>query len=247
MRRLPRRPPRPARRWPISIGSSPTAWPNAPNETLHFLIWDRDDPGTVSLSVGPRSRPTPSSNRLIRVDAHTGAIPRCARRHAPIHLHHAQAAQTTCSPDWPGSSSWERWASCSASRSCREIVVYAPSMRKLPFAAVRHGRRRAVRWLDIHNLDRHRAGDLDTGGRPHRGHQHLGRPGHQDLAVRPTGRHDRDVSRPADADTRRRPFKPPLIPRAASIRPASPPSSPFPERSSAAGRIMRSSCAATRR
>jgi uncharacterized iron-regulated membrane protein len=32
------------------------------------------------------------------------------------------------------------------------VVVYAPSMRKLPFGAYRADRNRVVRWLDIHNL-----------------------------------------------------------------------------------------------
>ncbi|CAM5301174.1 hypothetical protein SCANM63S_07331 [Streptomyces canarius] len=32
------------------------------------------------------------------------------------------------------------------------IVVYAPSMRKLQFGAYRRDRPRVVRWLDIHNL-----------------------------------------------------------------------------------------------
>ena len=52
--------------------------------------------------------------------------------------------------------------------------------------------RRRVRTLArLHNLARHRPRRLDAGRRPHRRHQHLGRPGHEDLAVRPTRRDGR--------------------------------------------------------
>ena len=39
----------------------------------HFLIWDRDDPNAMLVSVGPSITSDPTKNRLVRMDAHTAA------------------------------------------------------------------------------------------------------------------------------------------------------------------------------
>jgi uncharacterized iron-regulated membrane protein len=65
------------------------------------------------------------------------------------------------------------------------VVLYAPFMRKLAFGEVRRDRSSRVKWLDLHNLLGHRDPDLGVRGGRHRHDQHLGRPAHQILAVRP--------------------------------------------------------------
>ena len=84
------------------------------------------------------------------------------------------------------------------------VVVYAPSMRKL--AVRRLPRRAAARRALARPAQpgRHPAGGVDVGRRLHRRDQHLGRPGDQDLAVRPARGDDRAVSRRAAADQARR-------------------------------------------
>jgi uncharacterized iron-regulated membrane protein len=46
---------------------------NAPGQVPHFLVWDRDDPNVMFVSVGPSVASDPSKNTLIRMGAHTGA------------------------------------------------------------------------------------------------------------------------------------------------------------------------------
>src|SRR5262249_29908315 len=40
----------------------------------HFLIWDRDDPNLMMVSIGPSITSNPVNNRIVRMDAHTGAF-----------------------------------------------------------------------------------------------------------------------------------------------------------------------------
>ncbi|WP_245269973.1 hypothetical protein [Nitrobacter hamburgensis] len=44
-----------------------------PDQVPHFLIWDRDDPNAMLVSVGKTIDANPADNRIVRVDNHTGA------------------------------------------------------------------------------------------------------------------------------------------------------------------------------
>ncbi|WP_416193083.1 PepSY-associated TM helix domain-containing protein [Nitrobacter sp. TKz-YC01] len=44
-----------------------------PGQVPHFLIWDRDDPNAMLVSVGRSIDANPDDNRIVRIDAHTGA------------------------------------------------------------------------------------------------------------------------------------------------------------------------------
>ena len=46
---------------------------NSSLKVPHFLIWDRDDPNAMFVSVGPTITSNPVNNVLVRMDAHTGA------------------------------------------------------------------------------------------------------------------------------------------------------------------------------
>jgi uncharacterized iron-regulated membrane protein len=123
----------------------------APGQALHFLIWDRDDPNTVLLSVGPSIEANPTDNRLLRVDAHTGAFldaPDVTRRFTYIML----KLHSDMFAGLPGKLFLGAMGILFCIAVVSGIVVYGPSMRKLQFGTVRHERPRAVRWLDIHNL-----------------------------------------------------------------------------------------------
>ena len=45
-----------------------------PGQVPHFLIWDHDDPNAMLVSVGKSIDADPADNRIVRVDAHTGAF-----------------------------------------------------------------------------------------------------------------------------------------------------------------------------
>ena len=44
-----------------------------PGQVPHFLIWDHDDPNAMLVSVGKSIDANPVDNRIVRIDAHTGA------------------------------------------------------------------------------------------------------------------------------------------------------------------------------
>jgi uncharacterized iron-regulated membrane protein len=123
----------------------------APGESLHFLIWDRDDPNTILLSVGPSIDANPTDNRLLRVDAHTAQFldaPDFTGRftHIILKLH------TDMFAGLPGKLFLGAMGILFCVAVISGVVVYAPSMQKLDFGTVRRERLRTVRWLDIHNL-----------------------------------------------------------------------------------------------
>jgi uncharacterized iron-regulated membrane protein len=124
---------------------------NAPGQVPHFLIWDRDDPHAMSVSVGPTISANPVNNLLVRMDAHTGEYldaPDVTGRFTYIML----KLHTDMFAGLPGKLFLGLMGFLFCVAIISGIVVYAPSMRKLDFGAYRRHRPRVVRWLDLHNL-----------------------------------------------------------------------------------------------
>lgn len=124
---------------------------NVPEKVPHFLIWDRDDPNALLVSVGPSLDADPSKNRLVRVDAHTGAFldsPDVTGRFTYIML----KLHTDMFAGLPGKLFLGFMGILFCVAIVSGVVVYAPSMRKLSFGTYRGTRPRVVRWLDVHNL-----------------------------------------------------------------------------------------------
>jgi uncharacterized iron-regulated membrane protein len=122
-----------------------------PGQVPHFLIWDRDDPNAMFVSVGPTITANPVNNLLIRMDAHTGAYldaPDVTARFTYIML----KLHTDMFAGLPGKLFLGLMGILFCVAIISGIVVYAPSMRKLSFGTYRAGRTRVVRWLDVHNL-----------------------------------------------------------------------------------------------
>lgn len=122
-----------------------------PGQVPHFLVWDRDDPNAMFVSVGPSITADPSKNLLIRMDSHTGAYldaPDVTARFTYIML----KLHTDMFAGLPGKLFLGLMGILMCVAIVSGIVVYAPSMRKLSFGTYRAGRTRVVRWLDVHNL-----------------------------------------------------------------------------------------------
>jgi uncharacterized iron-regulated membrane protein len=122
-----------------------------PGQVLHFLIWDPHDENSLLLSVGKSLDIDPSTNRFVRVDAHTAAYldaPDVTGRFTYImfKLHADMFAGL------PGKLFLGLMGILFCIAIISGIVVYAPSMRKLAFGTYRGDRSRVVRWLDVHNL-----------------------------------------------------------------------------------------------
>lgn len=123
----------------------------APKPVPHFLIWDRDDPNAMFVSVGDSLASDPTNNRFVRMDAHTGAYldsPDVTGRFTYIML----KLHTDMFAGLPGKLFLGLMGILFCVAIISGIVVYAPSMRKLDFGTYRRQRPRIVRWLDIHNL-----------------------------------------------------------------------------------------------
>jgi uncharacterized iron-regulated membrane protein len=122
-----------------------------PGQVPHFLIWDRDDPNAMFVSVGPTITANPVDNKLVRMDAHTGAhldSPDVTGRFTYIML----KLHTDMFAGLPGKLFLGLMGILFCVAVISGIVVYAPSMRKLSFGTYRADRPRIVRWLDVHNL-----------------------------------------------------------------------------------------------
>jgi uncharacterized iron-regulated membrane protein len=122
-----------------------------PDKVVQFLIWPRDEPNVVMLSVGQSYNSDPTRNLIVRVDAHTGQYldaPDVTRRLTYILL----KLHTDMFADLPGKLFLGLMGILFVIAIVSGVVVYAPSMRKLDFGTVRRHRPARVRWLDLHNL-----------------------------------------------------------------------------------------------
>ena len=124
---------------------------NSSLKVPHFLIWDRDDPSVMFVSVGESITSDPTNNRFVRMDTHTGGYldsPDVTGRFTYIMLR----LHVDMFAGLPGKLFLGLMGILFCVAIISGIVVYAPSMRKLDFGAYRRQRPRIVRWLDIHNL-----------------------------------------------------------------------------------------------
>lgn len=122
-----------------------------PGQVPHFLVFDRDEPNALLISIGPTIKANPVNNRFARVDTHTGAFldsPDVTGRFTYIML----KLHTDMFAGLPGKLFLGLMGILFCVAIISGIVVYAPSMRKLRFGAYRKDRPRVVRWLDVHNL-----------------------------------------------------------------------------------------------
>jgi uncharacterized iron-regulated membrane protein len=122
-----------------------------PEQVVHFFVWDRDDPNVFSLAINRSYDVDPSTNRFVRVDAHSAAYldaPDVTKRFTYIML----KLHTDMFAGLPGKLFLGLMGILFCTAIVSGIAVYAPSMRKLKFGTYRNDRPRVVRWLDVHNL-----------------------------------------------------------------------------------------------
>jgi uncharacterized iron-regulated membrane protein len=122
-----------------------------PDRVVQFIVWDRDEPSVVMLSIGKSYDSDPAQNEIVRVDAHTGQYLDSPdfRRSLTYILYRLHVDMFA---DLPGKLFLGLMGLLFVVALVSGVVVYAPSMRKLEFGTVRHHRTKRVRWLDLHNL-----------------------------------------------------------------------------------------------
>jgi uncharacterized iron-regulated membrane protein len=122
-----------------------------PDHFIQFVIWDRDEPNIILLSMGKAPDSDPQYNRLLRVDARTGQFLdemnfRSRLTYIFLRLH------TDLYADLPGKLFLGFMGLLFVVAIVSGVVVYGPSMRKLDFGEVRRHRLPTIKWLDLHNL-----------------------------------------------------------------------------------------------
>jgi uncharacterized iron-regulated membrane protein len=123
-----------------------------PGEFLQFLFWNPGQPHVVTFGLSPTPRAqTAAQLHALAIDARTGEIinepkPRRGLTSFLLKLH------TDMFLGLPGTLFLGAMGLMLIAALVSGAVVYGPFMRKLDFGAVRHGRARVVRWLDLHNL-----------------------------------------------------------------------------------------------
>lgn len=123
----------------------------APGEFLQFLIWDRDDPNVIFLSIAKAPDAPSDNNRAIRVDAHTAQF--LDEPDVFGHLtYYLFKLHVDMFAGLPGKLFLGFMGLLLVVAIVSGVVVYAPAMRKLDFGTVRNKRSRLLRWLDLHNL-----------------------------------------------------------------------------------------------
>ena len=141
---------RPARRMPASIHRRQRLSP-FPGQVPHFLIWDRDEPNALMVSIGKSLEADPTtiaSSASTLTPAPILDAPDVTGRFTYIML----KLHTDMFAGLPGKLFLGLMGILFCVAIISGIVVYAPSMRKLKFGTYRSDRPRIVRWLDVHNL-----------------------------------------------------------------------------------------------
>ncbi len=120
-------------------------------EHVQFVVWDREDPNVIILSMAPSRTATPENNVNVRVNARTGRVIEENAAAASVtgillKLH------TEMFAGLPGKLFLGLMGALFLIALISGVVLYAPFMRKLDFGTVRRARSRRIRWLDLHNL-----------------------------------------------------------------------------------------------
>jgi uncharacterized iron-regulated membrane protein len=122
-----------------------------PGEVVQYLIWDRDEPDSIWLSLAPSRTAPVSELHGVVVDARTaqvldepgkgeGFMVWMFRLHVDLFA------------GLPGKLFLGAMGLLFVAAIVSGVVLYGPFMRKLEFGTVRRDRSRRLRWLDLHNL-----------------------------------------------------------------------------------------------
>jgi uncharacterized iron-regulated membrane protein len=122
-----------------------------PGKFIQFVIWPRDEPNVVSLSIAAAPDADPSNNKGARFDIHTGQF--LDEPDAKSRLtYYILQIHTELFAGLPGKLFLGLMGLLFIAAIVSGVVLYAPWMRKLDFGTVRWDKHRLARWLDLHNL-----------------------------------------------------------------------------------------------
>ncbi|WP_407314641.1 PepSY-associated TM helix domain-containing protein [Pseudomonas sp. nanlin1] len=122
-----------------------------PGEVLQYLGWEDDEPNGVIAIMAKTAYSDPNDSHTFMLDARTGQgveMPSASTglMMVVLRLHVDLYAGLA------GKLLLAFMGLLFVAAIVSGVVLYAPFMRRLPFASVRHEKSRRVRWLDLHNL-----------------------------------------------------------------------------------------------
>ncbi|MBM3112000.1 PepSY-associated TM helix domain-containing protein [Pseudomonas arcuscaelestis] len=122
-----------------------------PGEVMQYFGWDEDDSNGVIAIMAATAGTEPNSSHTFMLDARTGDAVEMPSANGGfmmtmLRLHVDMFAGL------PGKLLLAFMGLLFVVAIISGVVLYAPFMRRLEFATVRHEKSRRLRWLDLHNL-----------------------------------------------------------------------------------------------
>ncbi|UUY09782.1 PepSY domain-containing protein [Pseudomonas sp. J452] len=122
-----------------------------PHEVVQYLGWEADEPNGVVTIMAATAGTEPNSSHTFMLDARSGeavAMPAANGGFMMLMLR----LHVDMFAGLPGKLLLAFMGILFVVAIISGVVLYAPFMRRLPFAAVRRDKSTRLRWLDLHNL-----------------------------------------------------------------------------------------------
>ncbi|WP_421683394.1 PepSY domain-containing protein [Stutzerimonas urumqiensis] len=122
-----------------------------PDEVVQYLGWEADEPNGVVAIMAATAGTEPNSSHTFMLDARTGEAVEMPAANGGIMMFFLRM-HVDMFAGLPGKLLLAFMGVLFVVAIVSGVVLYAPFMRRLDFAEVRHDRSRRTRWLDLHNL-----------------------------------------------------------------------------------------------
>ncbi|AHL77137.1 peptidase [Stutzerimonas stutzeri] len=122
-----------------------------PNEVVQYLGWEDDEPAGVFAITAATAGTEPNSSYTFMLDARTGEALEMPAANGGLMMFFLRM-HVDMFAGLPGKLLLAFMGILFVVAIISGVVLYAPFMRRLEFAQVRHDRSSRTRWLDLHNL-----------------------------------------------------------------------------------------------
>jgi len=122
-----------------------------PGEVVQYLAWDEDEPNGVFAYTAPTADAEPNATYTFMLDARTGEALDMPAANGGLMMFLLRM-HVDMFAGLPGKLFLAAMGTLFVIAIISGVVLYAPFMRRLEFAQVRHERSTRTRWLDLHNL-----------------------------------------------------------------------------------------------
>jgi uncharacterized iron-regulated membrane protein len=122
-----------------------------PGEVVQYFGWEADEPNGVVAITAATAGTEPNSSYTFMLDARTGEAVEMPAANGGVMMFFLRM-HVDMYAGLPGKLLLAFMGFLFVVAIISGVVLYAPFMRRLQFAQVRHERSRRTRWLDLHNL-----------------------------------------------------------------------------------------------